>query len=114
MLEFGLSPQLIFQVMEPKIRYYQLNKDLIKTIKSVIGITNEETNNNNEKGIINKENKEKDNIKEGDKEQDEIINKKNEDKEKNKNDNIENEDIKENKINNDENIIKEKENKDKI
>ena len=114
MLEFGLSPQLIFQVMEPKIRYYQLNKDLIKTIKSVIGITNEETNNNNEKGIINKENTEKDNIKEEEKEKDEIINKKNEDKEKNKNDNIENEDIKENKINNNENIIKENENKDKI
>ena len=57
MLEFGLSPKLIYQVMEPKIKYYQLNQKSVETIKSVIGLSNEEINNSSkDKEINNKEN----------------------------------------------------------
>ena len=65
MLEFGLSPDEIYKIIEPKIKYYQLSQDLINTIKSIIFNTsdieeineNESINNNNQ--IITKDNEEK-------------------------------------------------------
>ena len=64
MLEFGLSPKLIYQVMEPKIKYYQLNQKSVETIKSVIGLSNEEINNSsNDKEINDKENQKNENEK---------------------------------------------------
>ena len=62
MLEFGLSPQVIYQIMEPKIKYYNIGQKSVKTIKSVIGLADEEkdTSNDNNKEIVNKENQEND------------------------------------------------------
>ena len=57
MIEFGLQPKEIYKIMEPKIKYYQLSKDLIISIKSVLGIEEEEKRNDNEI-IPPKENKE--------------------------------------------------------
>ena len=48
MIEFGLQPKEIYKIMEPKIKYYQLSKDLIISIKSVLGIEEEEKRNDNE------------------------------------------------------------------
>ena len=62
MLEFGLSPKLIYQVMEPKIKYYKLSPELVENIKSVIGLSNEEMNNSaNDKEINSKENQKNEN-----------------------------------------------------
>ena len=64
MLEFGLSPKLIYQVMEPKIKYYQLSQKSVENIKSLIGLSNEEINNSsNDKEINNKENQKNENEK---------------------------------------------------
>ena len=64
MLDFGLSPKLIYQVMEPKIKYYKLSPELVETIISVIGLSNEEMNNSvNDKEINSKENQKNENQK---------------------------------------------------
>ena len=64
MLDFGLSPKLIYQVMEPKIKYYNLSSELVEIIKSVIGLSNEEINNSsNDKEINGEENQKNENEK---------------------------------------------------
>ena len=64
MLDFGLSPKLIYQVMEPKIKYYNLSSELVEIIKSVIGLSNEEINNSsNDKEINGEENQKNENKK---------------------------------------------------
>ena len=71
MLEFGLNPDEIYKIIEPKIKYYQLSQDLINTIKSILFNTsdieeiNENKNiNNNNQIIIAKDNEEKEKKKE--------------------------------------------------
>lgn len=61
MLEFGISPELIYQVMEPKIVYYQLSPELVENIKSVIGLKTEEGNSSTttDKESTKKENQDK-------------------------------------------------------
>ena len=64
MLEFNLSPKLIYQVMEPKMKYYKLSSELVETIKSVIGLSNEEMDNiANDKEINSMENQKNENEK---------------------------------------------------
>ena len=55
MIEFGFEPKEIYKIMEPKIKYYHLTQDLIISIKAVLGI--EEENSNDNEIILPKENK---------------------------------------------------------
>ena len=41
MIDFGLSSDEVYKVMQPKIEYFQLSPDLIETIKSVLNVNNE-------------------------------------------------------------------------
>ena len=52
MIDFGLSSDEVYKVMQPKIEYFQLSPDLIETIKSVLNVNNEIE----EKKNINKDN----------------------------------------------------------
>ena len=52
MIDFGLSSDEVYKVMQPKIEYFQLSPDLIETIKSVLNVNNE----TEEKKNINKDN----------------------------------------------------------
>ena len=70
MLEFGLNPDEIYKIIEPKIKYYQLSQDLINTIKTILFNTsdveeiNENKINNNNNQIIAKDNEEREKNKE--------------------------------------------------
>ena len=52
MIDFGLSSDEVYKVMQPKIEYFQLSPGLIETIKSVLNVNNE----TEEKKNINKDN----------------------------------------------------------
>ena len=86
MLEFGLDPDEIYKIIEPKIKYYQLSQELINTIKSIIYNTSDieeiNENNNNEN---NNNNKNEEKIKNKEKEEN---NKENEKNKQNINDKI--------------------------
>ena len=86
MLEFGLNPDEIYKIIEPKIKYYQLSQELINTIKSIIYNTSdiEEINENNNNENNNK-NKNEEKIKNKEKEKN---NKENEKNKQNINDKI--------------------------
>ena len=44
MIEFGLDKKEIYEILEPKIKYYDLDENSIKGIKEMLGL--EEENNN--------------------------------------------------------------------
>ena len=45
MIDFDLDKNEIYEILEPKIKYYNLDEDSIKGIKTILGL-NEENNNN--------------------------------------------------------------------
>ena len=99
MIEFGLSSEEIFKIMEPKIKFYELNEDLIENIKCVLKLNKEEKMEKNDNMVnVDIDNKVKD-----DKTNDNIINP---EEDKNiTNNTIENKNDELNKINENENII---------
>ena len=54
MIDFGIKPEDAYKLVEPKIIYYQVDKDFIYSIKCVLGINEE---NDNIKNDINEEDK---------------------------------------------------------
>ena len=49
MLEFGFNKDEIYKIIEPKIKYYDLDENSIISIKYVLGFNEENNNNNNNK-----------------------------------------------------------------
>ena len=41
MIDFRLSPEEVYKIIEPKIKFYELSEDLITSIKCVLNINNE-------------------------------------------------------------------------
>jgi hypothetical protein len=49
MIDFGLPSEEVYKIIEPKIKFYDLSKDSIESIKYVINYNREEKNENNNK-----------------------------------------------------------------
>ena len=47
MIEFGLDKNEIYEILEPKIKYYDLDENSIKGIKEMLGLEEENNNKNN-------------------------------------------------------------------
>ena len=94
MIEFGIESQEAYKIIEPKIKYYQLNKSSIESIKIVLRMNNEKEEDN--KNNKNNEIKEKNEIKENNKKKENNEIKDNNEKKENK-EIKDNNEIKENK-----------------